>query len=47
MVPGAGVYANAPVTLAVALSWVALSGVPYTIAAGFAHVITGVALLTV
>jgi hypothetical protein len=41
-VPAAGVYTKVPATLAVASSWVALSGVPKLIAAGVAHVNTGV-----
>lgn len=48
-VPLAGVYVNVPATefppnAAVAFNCVALRAVPKVIAAGFAHVITGVAL---
>src|SRR5688500_13846316 len=42
-VPAGGSYTNVPGTPAVALSWVAPSAVPYTMSAGLAHVITGVA----
>ena len=45
-VPLAGVYTKPPATSAVALSCVALSAVGYVIAAGVAHVITGVAFST-
>jgi hypothetical protein len=45
--PAAGVYAKVPATGEVALSCVALSPVPYVIAAGVAHVIEGVAWFTV
>ena len=42
-VPAAGVYANVPVTEAVAFSCVALNAVPNVIAAGADQVIMGVA----
>ena len=47
MVPVAGEYANVPGTVELALSCVALSAVPYVIAAGAAHAMVDVALLTV
>ena len=47
VVPLAGLYTIAPATLPLALSCVAESAVPYVIALGVAHVIVGVALLTV
>ena len=47
IVPAAGVYAKVPGTLAVAFSCAELRGVPDEIGAGVAHVMTGVALLTV
>src|SRR5678815_3707638 len=47
MVPAAGQYANVPGTLAVAVNCVALRAVPVVMSAGFAHVMTGVALSTV
>ena len=47
VVPLAGLYVIVPAALAVALSWVAESAVPYVIALGVAHVIVGVALATV
>jgi hypothetical protein len=46
-VPPFGEYVNVPATVDVASSCVALSAVPYAIAAGVAHVIVGVALFTV
>ena len=45
-VPAAGEYVNVPLVLAVALSWVAPSGVPYAIAAGAYHVTCGFACAT-
>jgi len=45
-VPAAGVYVNVPATLAVALSCVDESAVPYVIPAGADHVIVGEALAT-
>ena len=42
-VPAAGVYVKVPGTFAVALSWVAPSGVPSMTSAGLAQVMTGVA----
>ena len=47
VVPLAGLYTKEPATLAVALSCVAESTVPYVIALGVAHVTVGVALVTV
>ena len=47
VVPLAGLYVIVPAALAVALSCVAESAVPYVIALGVAHVIVGGALLTV
>ena len=47
MAPAAGVYTKLPGTEAVALSCVPLSAVPYVMSAGFAHVIIGVAFVTV
>ena len=47
IVPAIGEYTNVPAVLAVASSCVAVSAVPKVIAAGVAHVITGVAKLTV
>ena len=44
--PEDGVYWNVPATGEVASSCVALSAVPKVIAAGVAHTIEGVALLT-
>ena len=46
VVPLAGLYVIVPAELAVALSCVAESAVPYVIALGVAHVIVGVALFT-
>ena len=46
-VPAAGVYVNAPGTLAVAFNCVPLRAVPYTMFAGLLQVITGVACVTV
>jgi hypothetical protein len=46
-VPLAGEYAKVPATVEVAFSCVALSAVPYGMAAGVAQVIVGVALFTV
>ena len=45
-VPEAGVYANVPGTLAVALSCVSLSAVAYVIAAGVDQLIDGVLAAT-
>ena len=47
VVPLAGLYTIAPATLPLAFSCVAERVVPYVIALGVAHVIVGVALLTV
>jgi hypothetical protein len=46
-VPAAGVYANVPSTFAVAFNCAAPSVSPTAAAAGVAHVITGVSLVTV
>ena len=45
-VPAGGVYTKVPGTLAVALSWVELNGVPYEIGAGVGQLSVGLALVT-
>ena len=46
-VPAAGEYAKLPATVELAFSCVALSAVPYGIAAGVGHTTVGFALFTI